>query len=198
MYFGIVKKCMIFIPRIGYQARYYFDPLFRRLKIDRDIKEEESLKKDKSPPDNSQLNTEKQSSQKLEDLIENSKVALLKIKTAIPLNPFPDKVIVDINKVTIIYQYFFSSEHIHSISIKDISDVLVETGLFFSTLKIIDVGFTENSIDINYLKTKEAIRARKLIQGLIVAHKNGIDLSKNEFSNLCAKLEDLGNAEETV
>jgi len=76
--------------------------------------------------------------------------------------------------------------------------VLIETGWFWSKLKIIDIGYTEESIDVCYLKTKDAVRARKIIQGLVVAHKNGIDLSKYEQPDLPEKLEVLGKAEKAV
>ncbi len=184
----------------GFQAKYFLNHLFRRQAVDRMLIDEENLKEDKSPPNHSPpeqeiLTIEQQATKKLDDLVEHSQEPLLKIKTTIPLNPFPDKVIIDINKVNIIFKYFFWSEQIHSVYIKDISDVLVETGFFWSTLTIIDVGFTENSIDVRYLSTKEAIKARKIIQGLIVAHKNGIDLSNSESVGVVDKLEELGKAE---
>lgn len=183
----------------GFQSRYFLSPLFRKLFLNRSLSDEElTYNKDRSPANHSPPNPPKeneQHDQKLNDLVEQSRNPLFTFQTAIPLNPFPDKVTIDINKVNIIYRYFFSSEHIHSVSIKDISDVLVETSWFFSTLKIIDVGFTENSIDVNYLKTNEAVKARKIIQGLIVANKSGVDLSKCDISDLIEKLEELGKAE---
>lgn len=171
----------------GFQSKYFLSTFFRRFSVERDLVEKQLLKKDKSPPN-----------EKLDNLVEKSRAPLLKIQTAIPLNPFPDKVIIDVNKVTIIYKYFFWSGQIHSVFIKDISDVLVETGWLWSTLRIIDVGFTENSIDVGYLKTDQAVRARKIIQGLIVAQKNGVDLSKCDTTNLVEKLEQLGKAEKSI
>lgn len=195
----------------GFQSRYYTSPFYRRLIVGRDLAEEEFLKKtlddssqrDRSPPKQSvpqedKPSLEKLTSQKLNRLVEQSKDPLLKVKTSIPFNPFPHSIIVDLNKVTIIYRYFFFSEQIHSVFVKDISDVLVETSWFFSTLKIIDVGFTENSIDINYLSTEDAILARKVIQGLIVAHKHGLDLARYQESDLAQKLEQLGKAERAI
>lgn len=176
----------------GYQDRYFYDPFFRRFLYGRAQLEDVKLSKDKSPPE------EKEAAPKLGELADKTHGPILKIETVIPLNPFPHKVIVDFQKVTIIYWYFFFSKQIHSVFVKDISDVLVETGWFFSTLKIVDVGYTENSIDVHYLSTKDAIKARKVIQGLIIAHKNNIDLSKHEFSDLCAKIEEIGEAEEGI
>lgn len=180
----------------GFHSRYFHYPLFRKASFARSVANDEFLSKKSEVPSNNGPPPENgQHTQKLTDLVEQSKNSLLSIKTAKPLDPFPNRVVVDINKVNIIYRYFFSSEHIHSVAIKDISDVLIETGIFFSTLKIVDIGFTETSIDIEYLRTRDAIKVRKIIQGLIVANKSGIDLSKCEFPNLTNKLEELGKVE---
>ncbi len=191
--------------RTGFQSKYFYNPAFRRQSLGKDLELEEELlsrkslpNKDRSPPKQNapedKLTPEEATEQKLDKMVEQSRSNLLYIKTAIPFNPFPHKVIVDIHKVTIIYKYFFFSEQVHSVYIKDISDVLIETSWIFSTLKIVDVGFTDNSIDINYLTRGDAVMARKIIQGLIVAHKNGLDLSKYESPDLSKKLEELGRA----
>jgi len=186
---------MILSPRTGFQARF-LSPFYRKLFLDRNVAdEEELLNRDKGPPQDDPLQ-DGQNTKKLTDLVKSSQQPLLQIRTVIPLDPFPNEIIIDINKVNIIFRYFFFSRHIHSVFIRDISDVIVETGIIFSTLKLVDVGFTENSIDIKYLSTKGAIRARRIIQGLVVAHKNGIDVSKYEFSDLSEKLEELGKAEQ--
>lgn len=182
-------------PHRGFQSKYFLNHLFRRQTVERMLAEERIH----SPPKKEEApSPEKLTSEKLDDLIEQSQAPLYRMKTAIPLNPFPDRVIIDVNKITVIYKYFFWSEQIHSVFIKDISDVLVETGLFWSTLCLIDVGFTENSIDIKYLKTREAVKARKVIQGLIVAHKNGLELTKYTGEDLMEKLEELGKAEQAI
>lgn len=173
--------------RTGFPLKY-LDPFYRKLFIDRIMAEEEETRRSKEP------SSQYKQAQKLDNLVEKTQAPLLSIRQSIPLNPFPNEIIVDINKINIIIRYFFFSKHIHSVYIKDVSDVMVETGLFFATLRIVDVGFTENSIDINYLKTHEAERARRIIQGLVVAQKNGIDFSLFEDSKLCEKIEHLGEA----
>lgn len=181
-------------PRTGFPLKF-LDPFYRKLFLDRRAADEELVKNNLNPSNNGPPEEKVDNTEKLMDLVEKSREPLLQIKTIIPFNPFPDEIIIDINKVNIINRYFFWSRHIHSVYIKDISDVIVETGLIFSTLKIVDVGFTENSIDIKYLSTGGAIKARKIIQGLVVAHKNGIDPSKYEFSDLSDQLEELGKAD---
>lgn len=180
---------MILSPKTGFQAKFV-NPFYRKLFLDRSYMVEEELNKDKDPPDQDiGLDTKK-----LDDLAQKSQEPLLKIRTAIPLDPFPNEIIIDTNKINIIIRYFFASAHIHSVFIKDVSDVIVETSLIFSTLKLVDVGFTENSIDMSFLRNKDAIKARKIIQGLVVAQKNGVDLAKYEGEDLVLKLEQIGTA----
>lgn len=183
--------------KTGFQAKFS-DPLFERIFLDRleqSFPNIANQREERGPPEEDET---QRTIQKLDELVEHSQKSLLRIKTAIPLNPFPTEVIVDINKVHIVLKEFFASEHIHGILIKDISDVLVETNPFFATLKIIDIGFTDNSIDVEYLRRKDAIRARKIIQGLVIAHKYGVDLSKIEDENLCNKIEELGSVENSL
>src|SRR3989344_5279795 len=115
--------------RTGFPLRF-LDPFYRKLFLDRNITEEQELT-DRSPPKQEEKVPEESESEKnihkFEDLVENTTTPLLRIKTAIPLDPFPNEIIIDINKVNIILRYFFSSKHIHSIYIKDISDIIVET-----------------------------------------------------------------------
>lgn len=135
-------------------------------------------------------------SQRLTQLVEKSHRILLEISTVFPFDPFPDKLTIDENKVNLINYEFFFSGRTHSVMIKDISDVLVDSGFFFAKLQIIDRGFVENSIELKFLWTEDAQKARRIIQGLIVAQNEGIDISKIETAELAQKLEKLGEIQE--
>lgn len=139
-----------------------------------------------------QLKEDEKNQQKLDGLLQKTNNVLLKIKTHLPLDIFPDEIIIDINKVNIISNLFFKSKDIHSIMITDISDVIVTTSLLFAQLQIIDKGYTENSRFVRYLKKKEAFQARDIIQGLMVAHHKEIDLSKMADYDLANKIAELG------
>ncbi len=130
---------------------------------------------------------------RLDGLVDICEEPLLRIQTVFPFVFFTNEVIVDVDKVSIIYRDFFDSKQVHSVLIKDISDVIVETNPFFATLKIVDVGYVENSIDINYLKKSEGKHARETIQGLMTVHRHGIDLTKVAKKDLLEKLESLGS-----
>lgn len=76
------------------------------------------------------------------------------------------------------------------------ADVFLETSLFFASIKIIDSSYIENSIQVEYLKKADACRARKVIQGLVIANKEGIDLAKVPPKSLLDNIESLGKAQE--
>jgi len=131
---------------------------------------------------------------KMDKLMVETKTTLMKISAVFPFDLFPSELIIDRNQVSCIDKLFFFSEQIRSLPLSNISEVIVETGLLFAKLKIIDFDFTENSLEINYLIKGQAIKVRNIIQGLIIAHKKNIDLSLFEQDELIEKTEELGKA----
>jgi hypothetical protein len=125
-------------------------------------------------------------------LVEKSDKLLIKIKSIFPFDFFPNEISVDVNKVNIINNYFLSKK-VHSVMIKDICDVYIYKGVFFSSLSIIDWGFDRNrSITINYLSKRTADEALKIIQGLMVSAKQNIDVSKIDVPDFRSKVKILG------
>ena len=137
-------------------------------------------------------NKEHLANQKLEDLANKSDQVLLKVSTVWPFTFFVHDIIIDPYKVTIIFREFFWSEQVHSIMIRDVLDIVVETSIFFATVKIVDQGYTENTVDITYLKKSDALSVRKIIQGLVIAHRQSVDLSIMKASDIKDKTEELG------
>lgn len=176
--------------KTGFQAKY-LDPIHRRILLDRQGQIFGAVYLPQISAQEEPAN-EIQENQKLDNLVEMCEKPLLKIKTVFPFVLFTNEVIIDIHKVSIVYGNFFASKQIHSVLVKDVSDVVVETNPFFATLKIVDIGYTDNTIDINYLKRSDGNLARRVIQGLVMAHKHGIDLTKVNRKDLTKKLESLG------
>jgi hypothetical protein len=137
-------------------------------------------------------------SAKLNRLIDQSHCVLLNISAVFPFDFFPDQVTIDENKVNIVERMFFWSEYIHSVMIKDIMNVVVQSGLFFATLQLIPIGHGDIPIEVRYLKRHDAIRARRIIQGLIAAKKANIDLTALPKKVLTEKIEELGIAQDTL
>jgi hypothetical protein len=133
-----------------------------------------------------------QSNSKLDALVKKATKPLLQLKTVWPFDFFPSTLTIDINQVNVIHGQFFMSDRRYSISIDTILDVLVDTSPFFASLRIVDAGFKHNDIELKYLKRADAMRARRLIQGLVIASKQKLDLLTLPNEELLPKLEEIG------
>lgn len=131
---------------------------------------------------------------RLQSLIEKSQATLLIIKSILVFDFVPDKLVVDENKVTIIHKDFWGIRSIHSILIENISYVEVVTGVLSATLHLTDSTNSREPIhlSISNLPRDKAVRARKLIQGLVQARKTNIDFSTFTPRELEYYLEQLG------
>jgi len=140
-------------------------------------------------------NTSNQKSS-LQQLVDQSQKVLLTITSIYPLDWFPDTLTVDENKVNIIRKELFGMENIHSILIEDITNVTVGKGFFTATLEIVDstnYRFPE-TYRIKHLNVKKALLARRLIQGLIAAKRQGVSLADLTSEDVLNQLENLGRA----
>lgn len=118
---------------------------------------------------------------------------LFKATAVFPFDFFPDDIIVDFNKVTIVHRPFIFSEEVHSIAIEDIIDVLVETNILFGTVKIIDRGVSDNKIEIKFLWRKDAFKARRMVQGLLSTVREHVDLTHINATDLPRVIEEIGS-----
>ncbi|MBI4097826.1 MAG: hypothetical protein HY426_02195 [Candidatus Levybacteria bacterium] len=150
------------------------------------------------------IKEEKQTKKRLNDLLDHSEQVLLKIRNIIPI--LSDELVIDTNKITFIYRPFFFSERIHSVAVKDITDVYIETVPFLATITVIDSGFIDEhsrntpqnvTIKIRWLWKKDAERARRVITGLMEAAKEQIDLKNIKDGNIAQLLEEIGKVRET-
>jgi len=140
---------------------------------------------------------EKKNEAQLDKMVEKSHWVLLSIKSVFPFDFFPDEITIDPTKINIVIKNFWGSGSVHSIYIKDIADIKIESTPFFATLKIVDRAFVENKIQINFLRREDARRARRIIQGLVVANRDNLNLAGMEINNLAEKIEQLGVETET-
>lgn len=159
---------------------------------DEDLQEIGKAEATKTSAQSSQLNTSK-----FDTLIKNNSAKpLYTIKTARILDFFPSEVSIERTKVNVSLRDYFFTRRLHTIDIKDIEDVFVQTTPFYATLQIVDKGFVENSVQIQFLRKHDAKKARRIIQGLMSAKKEGIDILSLPQDGLLEKLEALGDAGE--
>ncbi len=135
-------------------------------------------------------------SRTLEGIAVNSARTIFRIKTIFPFVLFTDEVITDEEKVTVIIGNFFRSGYLRSVMIQDISNVSVETSVFFAKLTLIDRNFVQDRITVSYLNKEEALKMRRIIMGLIIAHENKVDLADYTMQQVREYTEEIGRARE--
>lgn len=124
-------------------------------------------------------------------LVKKSNRILVSVSShAFPIDLFPDVVNVEEGRIAVIIRHPFSSE-VHSVDLKDISNVFINTAIFFSQLVIISNTFEDNEIRVRNLRPKEAVFVRRIIEGLRIFDKKQIDTSAYTIKELIAKLEEL-------
>ena len=129
------------------------------------------------------------------NLLKKSNRILVSISShGFPFDLFPNTINIEDGRITIINRHFLSSE-VHSVDIKNISNIFINTSIFFSQLVIISKTFEENEIRIRNLKTSEAIFVRRIIEGLRVFENKQIDTSNYTKEELITKLEKLSTTE---
>ena len=129
-------------------------------------------------------------------LVRKSNRILAAISThKFPFDFFPDTINVEEGRITVITRDFFFSSQVHSVDIKDISNIFINTSPFFAQLVIVSKTFKENEIRIKYLRKEEAVFARRIIEGLRIFENKQIDTSVYTKEELIAKLEELSTTE---
>jgi len=132
---------------------------------------------------------------KMQDLAKNSETVLLQISTVFPFDFFPDQISIETTQVNIVRSDFFFDHSIQSIPIKNILEVRIQDSILFSSLTLLDNAYQHNEVTISYLKKGQANKARRIIQGLVIASKEGVDCSTLEVQELAELSERLGTAQ---
>lgn len=127
------------------------------------------------------------------DLVRRSNRCIISISSSFPWNLFPDTVDVEESRVTFKFSQFLSSQS-HSVDIKDISNVFIETSMFFATLQVVSRTYIQNDIKIGHLNKKEAILVQRIIEGLRTFAENKINTSNYEIDELISKIREFHNA----
>lgn len=130
----------------------------------------------------------------LEDMIAKSNRIIISISSVFPWDFFPDSINVEETRVTVIQRQLFASQ-VHSVDIKNISNVFLDKDIILASLTIVSRTFKENEIKIMKLRKDEADLTRRLIEGLRMFIEKDIDTSKYTTQELISKLEDLSTTE---
>lgn len=129
---------------------------------------------------------------RLEALIVKSNRILLSISShRFPFDFSPTTINIEEARVTIINRGYFSSSQVHSVDMKDISNIFINTSYYFAQLIIVSRTFSENNIEVNYLWKDEAIHMRRIIEGLRIFRDNKMETSNYSQNELLSNLEKL-------
>jgi hypothetical protein len=132
---------------------------------------------------------------KVAKLVKRSNRILVSISShALPFDLFPNIINIEEQRITIINRHLLSSE-VHSIDIKNVSNILINNSILFSQLVIISKTYEENEIKVSNLRTKDAVFARRIIEGLRIFENKQIDTSDYTKEELIAKLKELSTTE---
>lgn len=132
---------------------------------------------------------------KFTDIVNASRRVLFQAHNVFPFDLFTDKIVIDENKVDIIFGTFFYSREVFSIPYNRLSGATSSIGLFFGSLAIEIQGYEQNPPVLKHMWRTDAIKARRLINGLVTAHRQGIDLTKLDLTQLMPLVEEIGTAD---
>ncbi len=127
------------------------------------------------------------SQEKLEKLQKKTDTSIFTVSSIFPFELFPDIIQVDREKISLIRNRFFLTRKVFPILLKDIKTVRFTTGPVFGTLQFEIEGYEANPQPLKHLKRLDAIKAKRIIEGLIILKEKNIDTSKLSDQQLVNK-----------
>jgi hypothetical protein len=127
--------------------------------------------------------------QAVSDLVKMSNRSIISISSQFPWDFLPNTIDVEESRVTFKFNQLLSSQS-HSVDIKDISNVFIESSMFFASLQVVSRTFIQNDIKIGYLNKAKAENVQKIIEGLRTFSEHNINTSDYEINELIAKIEE--------
>lgn len=137
--------------------------------------------------------SEPQEAKELIEEAEKVRDILIKAESVFPFVLFPDTVAVTRAKVVITIRTFFRVSEVISLQIEDILNVESDLGPFFGSIKVYTRVYGTQPLRITFLKRKDTIAVKRIIEGHIIAHRQGIENTHLEKDELIKLLKSLGN-----
>ena len=135
--------------------------------------------------------TAEKSRAELQEAIQGSNQVLASATTVLAV--FPDSLVVDRAKVTVIKRQFFRMAEVMSIRVEDVLNATSTVGPFLGTVSITSrVLNDEQTAHIGKFWRADAKRLKRVIQGYVIALERGIDCSQLGTQELSVMLEKLG------
>lgn len=137
--------------------------------------------------------SEKDAKQELKNVVSRSHEPMVEATTVFPFTLFPDTVIIDRTKITVVNRVFFFVANMVSIKLEDILNVTSSVGPFFGSIDIHTRYFDPGKpYSVNFLWRKDARRIDRILQGYSIAKEEKVDMTKLETKELAELLDNLG------
>lgn len=130
----------------------------------------------------------------IHELARESHEVLAAVKTVwLPTNLFPDSVILDRSKITIIRRNFFWSSEVVTMRVEDILNVSCGTNPFFGSVTVSTrVYNSTDHYEIDYFWRNDAVMLKEMLQGYMIALHNNVELKHLSTTELSETLLELG------
>jgi hypothetical protein len=146
-----------------------------------------------TPLTTTELREKIKTERKLVKAIGDAHDVLSRAKTVFPLTLIPDTVTIDRTKLTIARRDFFKIAEVMSIQIEDILNIVANVGPFFGSLQITTRFFDpDKPYIIQHLWREDALKMKRILQGYIIARREGVDCSSLTTPELARELDELG------
>lgn len=140
--------------------------------------------------------------QHLQTITDRHTIELLNVHSVFPFSIFRDRLIIDTTKVSVTRKQFFATEYITTIPLKDLADVTVQTVLFLGTINLEYMPQSQSpgmmrpiEVRIANLKREDAIRAKNILKGALVAKAEDIDIASLSPEEVVKILEKFGESQ---
>lgn len=133
--------------------------------------------------------------EELHDVADKAQDVLIRAESIFPFVLFPDTISVSRMKVAITKRAFFKVAEVVSLQIEDILNIEIDTGPFFGSLKIYTRIYGSQPLKITFLSRRSAVMVKRIIEGLLIAAKQQMDITDLERKELLALLKRLGTDE---
>lgn len=166
------------------------------MSADNIVKQDSQKKSSGTIVDNRSSSPEISEAERFDQIAKRAQRTIFATQSVFPLDLFPDKLIIDENKVDISLGKFIGSREVYSIPLQNINGARSNSSIIFAGIGIEVEGYNLNPPEIRHLWKRDAITARRIINGLVTAIKQEIDLSQLDLKSLREKLIDIGRASE--
>lgn len=128
----------------------------------------------------------------IDEVLEESNIVLAKFRGVWPFDFFPDEIIIDKQAVTIVRHWFFGVGQKITCHFDDLVNAEVNVGPFFGSLNIYSKYFTDGVEHVKWFSASDARRIHAILQGLLIAKKEGVDLKTVPNEEILGKLYEIG------